>query len=121
VEAALGQLATGGTFDVKQAGVGGGNWEMTLLHVNMQGKALFFKTSGVREDKRFADDQHSPAGMALPEALRRIAERGVSAAALQRQPAPAASRRGATAIRNPGISPAEYPPIRQLRWPDRSG
>ena len=47
----LGYLEKGGTFDVTQADVGGGHWEMTQLHVNMQGKALFFKTISVHEDE----------------------------------------------------------------------
>jgi hypothetical protein len=40
----LGHLDEGGTFNVKQSEVAPGHWEITLLHVNMHGKALFFKT-----------------------------------------------------------------------------
>lgn len=58
----LGHLDQGGTFDVKQAPVAPGYWELTALQVQMKGKALFFKTIGVhqyytRSDfKRVSDD-----------------------------------------------------------------
>ena len=58
----LGHLNQGGTFQVKQAQVSPSYWELTLLHVNMKGKALFFKTIGVQQNytrsdfKQVADD-----------------------------------------------------------------
>jgi hypothetical protein len=45
----LGHLDKGGTFDVKQEPVAPGYWELTLLNVHMNGKALFFKTIAVRQ------------------------------------------------------------------------
>lgn len=45
----LGHLDSGGTFDVKQAEVSSGYWELTLLNVHMKGKALFFKTITVNQ------------------------------------------------------------------------
>jgi hypothetical protein len=45
----LGHLDPGGEFDVKQAQVAPGFWELTLLNVNMKGKALFFKTINVQQ------------------------------------------------------------------------
>jgi len=47
----LGHLDEGGTFHVKQSEVGPGYWEVTLLHVDMRGKALFFKTISVQQDE----------------------------------------------------------------------
>ncbi len=47
----LGHLDQGGTFHVKQSEVGPGYWEVTLLHVDMRGKALFFKTISVQQDE----------------------------------------------------------------------
>jgi hypothetical protein len=44
----LGHLDKGGTFYVKQQEVGPGCWEMTRMNVQMNGKALFFKTISVR-------------------------------------------------------------------------
>lgn len=58
----LGHLDRGGEFHVKQAEVAPGLWELTLLHVDMHGKALFFKSISVQQDevrshyKRVADD-----------------------------------------------------------------
>src|SRR5207248_10256728 len=40
----LGHLDEGGTFHVKLADLGSGHWEMTTLDVEMDGKALLFKT-----------------------------------------------------------------------------
>src|SRR5262249_51335956 len=40
----LGHLDRGGTFNVKQQEVAPGYWELTVLDVQMRGKALFFKT-----------------------------------------------------------------------------
>jgi hypothetical protein len=44
----LGHLAKGGTFVVEQREVGKGHWELTRLDVDMNGKALFFKTIEVK-------------------------------------------------------------------------
>ncbi len=45
----LGYLDKGGQFSVKQEQVSPGFWELTVLDVQMRGKALFFKTIGVQE------------------------------------------------------------------------
>jgi hypothetical protein len=45
----LGHLDKGGTFLVKQRDLGSGHWESTTMEVQMNGKALFFKTIAVRE------------------------------------------------------------------------
>ena len=45
----LGHLDRGGDFNVKQAEVAPGYWELTILNVNMKGKALFFKTIDVQQ------------------------------------------------------------------------
>jgi hypothetical protein len=47
----LGHLDKGGTFLVKQQEVGPGCWEMTRMDVQMNGRALFFKTIGVRTNE----------------------------------------------------------------------
>src|SRR5437660_2109646 len=56
----LGHLNKGGTFDVKQAEVARGYWEMTLLKVQMKGKALFFKTIGVQQNYSRSDFRQVP-------------------------------------------------------------
>lgn len=58
----LGHLDKGGAFDVKQEPVVPGYWELTVLNVQMTGRALFFKTIAVKqkytrsEFKRVPDD-----------------------------------------------------------------
>jgi len=58
----LGYLDKGGKFNVKQEQVSPGFWEMTVLDVQMKGKALFFKTIAVQQKmlrsgfRRVSDD-----------------------------------------------------------------
>jgi len=69
----LGHLDPGGTFEVKQAEVAPGYWEMTLLNVHMKGKALFFKSIAVDERssrsefKRVPDDLTAAKGAEMLE------------------------------------------------------
>jgi hypothetical protein len=56
----LGHLDKGGTFDVKQAQVAPGYWELTLLNVRMNGKALFFKTIAVKQKYSRSSFQRAP-------------------------------------------------------------
>ena len=48
----LGHLDAGGHFYVKQEEVQPNFWELTVLDVDMKGKALFFKTIGVQEEMK---------------------------------------------------------------------
>ena len=64
----LGHLDQGGTFDVRQQEVGPDIWEMTLLKVNMKGKALFFKTVSVQQDERHSDFHRVPDTETLAQA-----------------------------------------------------
>jgi len=58
----LGHLDKGGQFSVKQEQVSPGFWELTVLNVQMKGKALFFKTIAVQQKtlrsgfRRVSDD-----------------------------------------------------------------
>lgn len=54
----LGHLDKGGTFLVRQQAIAPGCWQMTLLDVQMNGKALFFKTIAVRQKE--IDTQFQP-------------------------------------------------------------
>jgi hypothetical protein len=47
----LGHLDEGGEFRVRQSEVAPGHWEVTLLHVNMHGRVLFFKTIAVQQNE----------------------------------------------------------------------
>jgi hypothetical protein len=58
----LGHLNKGGKFSVEQTELAPGQWELTRMEVDMQGKALFFKTIAVQQKqyrsnfRRVADD-----------------------------------------------------------------
>jgi hypothetical protein len=56
----LGHLDKGGTFLVQQEAVAPGCWQMTLLDVRMNGRALFFKTIAVRQKEMNAQFEPVP-------------------------------------------------------------
>jgi len=68
----LGHLDKGGEFHVKQSEVAPGLWEITLLHVNMHGKALFFKTIAVQENEIRTNFQRVPDTLTLSEAAQQL-------------------------------------------------
>lgn len=67
----LGHLDGGGHFYVKQEEIQAGYWELTVLNIDMKGKALFFKTIGVQEEmkrnmfRRIRDDLTAAQGADL--------------------------------------------------------
>jgi hypothetical protein len=64
----LGHLDQGGTFDVRQAGVGANHWEIERLSIDMKGRALFFKTISVQQDETHSHFQQLPDNITLAEA-----------------------------------------------------
>jgi hypothetical protein len=64
----LGHLDKDGTFCVKQQHVGEGHWDLRSMSVQMNGKALFFKTITVLETKSVLDYQPLPRGATLQQA-----------------------------------------------------
>lgn len=64
----LGDLQQGGTFDVRQQQVGPGHWEISLLKVNIHGKALFFKTISVQQDETHTNFKRVPDELTLAQA-----------------------------------------------------
>jgi len=64
----LGYLDQGGTFVFRQKDVGAGHWEMTDISVQMNGKALFLKTSAVREKEIHSDFRQLPETTTLKQA-----------------------------------------------------
>ena len=56
----LGHLAKGGEFTVKRAEVAPGDWELTELTVNMQGKALLFKSIAVQQKEVHSNFERMP-------------------------------------------------------------
>lgn len=64
----LGHLNPGGQFEVQQTEVAPGYWELTLLNVNMKGKALFFKTISVQQKLHRTDFREIPDNLTLVQA-----------------------------------------------------
>jgi hypothetical protein len=64
----LGHLDKGGKFEVTQTEVAPGEWEMSILSVDMQGKALFFKTISVQQTENHSDFSRVPDDVTLAEA-----------------------------------------------------
>ena len=64
----LGHLNAGGQFHVKQTEVAQGYWEMILLNVDMQGKALFFRTISVQQKLERSDFHRVSDNLTLSEA-----------------------------------------------------
>jgi hypothetical protein len=65
----LGHLDKGGTFLVRQRDMGSGHWELTSMDIEMNGKALFFKTIAVREIEVYSTFRQVPDGTTLQQAL----------------------------------------------------
>lgn len=68
----LGHLEKGGEFHVTQSEVQPGHWEITALHVNMRGKALFFKTIGVQQNETRSDFEQVPDDLTLAQAAEKL-------------------------------------------------
>ena len=75
----LGHLDEGGTFDVRQEQVAPNHWEVTLLNVDMKGKALFFKTISVQHDETRSHFQRVPDTLALFDAAELLRKQQASA------------------------------------------
>lgn len=68
----LGHLDAGGTFNVVQREVGDGHWDMVYLRVNMNGKALFFKTISVHDHEAYSNYHRVPDDMTPSEAAKQL-------------------------------------------------
>src|ERR1700677_3250607 len=91
----LGHLDEGGEFHVRQSEVAPGHWEITLLHVNMHGKALFFKTITVQENEDRANFQRVADNLTLAEAAQELQRHSTSttnSAAVETHPLPTGSQ-----------------------------
>ena len=74
----LGHLDKDGTFDVKQPEVAPGYWELTRLDVNMNGKALFFKTIRVRQKYSRSEFKRVPNDLTVAQATEMLKKQSVS-------------------------------------------
>ena len=73
----LGHLNAGGQFEVKQTEVATGYWELTLLNVDMKGKALFFKTISVQQKVRRSDFHQISEDLTVAEAANLLRKQAV--------------------------------------------
>lgn len=64
----LGQMNSGGTFDVERRETGKGVWQITETHVHIQGHALIFKTISEQEDDMKTDFKPLPDQVTLQQA-----------------------------------------------------
>jgi hypothetical protein len=64
----LGQLDKGGHFEVRQAEVVPGHWDMTTMSLEMRGKALLFKSIGVQKRENRRDFQRVSDDLTLTQA-----------------------------------------------------
>lgn len=68
----LGHLDKGGAFDVKQQEVAPGYWELTVLNVHMNGKALFFKTIRVHQAYSRSDFKQVPDNLTIEQGVQML-------------------------------------------------
>jgi hypothetical protein len=64
----LGKLHKGGTVELKQEQIERGNWEVTLLDIQITGKAWFFKTFGKQRQEICSSFQRVPDNITLERA-----------------------------------------------------
>ncbi len=67
-----GHLDPGGTFSVTQENVASGDWELKTLDVEMNGKALLFKTIAVREHESYSNYTPVPPNISLAQAAEHL-------------------------------------------------
>lgn len=65
----LGHLEKGGTFKVVQQDVGSGHWSTVQLEVNMQGRAVIFKTLNVKQKETLTDFRRMPDDLSMAQAF----------------------------------------------------
>jgi len=68
----LGHLDKGGEFNVKQTEVAPGFWELSAMHIEITGKALFFKTISVHEDEARSNFQPVSDNVTLAQAAEEL-------------------------------------------------
>jgi hypothetical protein len=76
----LGHLEKGGQFLVKRAQIAPGDWEVTELAVNMQGKALLFKTISVQQKELHRDFERVPDNLSMSDAAALLLQQSLIAA-----------------------------------------
>lgn len=75
----LGHLAKGGQFTVKRAEIAPGDWELTELTVNMQGRALLFKSIAVQQKEAHSNFERMPDELTLADAANALLKQALVA------------------------------------------
>jgi hypothetical protein len=65
----FGRLMQGGTFRVERRQLAPGVWQITETHVNIEGKAMLFKSIGQQQDEIQTDYKAVPHGTTLEQAV----------------------------------------------------
>jgi len=68
----LGRLKERSSFALEQQQVGLSLWELTAIHVHLEGNALLFKSVSLQEDDKRSRYQPEPADMTLEQAATSI-------------------------------------------------
>src|SRR5262249_56076656 len=69
-----GRLEKGGTFLVEQRQIEGPRWEVVIMDINMNGKALFFKTISMHEKEVSSDFHQVPENLSLKQGVDMLAK-----------------------------------------------
>jgi hypothetical protein len=77
----LGKLRKGGTFHVEQTQVAPNDWELSLLDVHIEGRALLFKTISEQQHQVSTDFKTLPSGLSLAQAASLLQKEGNGASA----------------------------------------
>jgi hypothetical protein len=78
----LGHLDKGGTFIVRQADVtGDGNWQVTEMKLNFDGKAIIFKSIHIRDDDRASNFHVVPNNLTFAQGVELLKRQESSAVA----------------------------------------
>jgi hypothetical protein len=65
----LGKLDEGGTIQIEQADIGGRNWQVTFLKLNLRGKALMVKSLNIQITEQASHFSPVPAGIDYRQAI----------------------------------------------------
>lgn len=76
----LGRLEKGGTFRVKRAEIAPRQWETIEMEVNMQGRALLFKTISVRQKELHRNFERVPDDLTMTDAAALLMKESLVAA-----------------------------------------
>lgn len=68
----FGKLQQGGTFHIIRSETGPGEWQITEMHVHIEGHVLFFKSISQQEDEITSHFRPTPANLQLGQAARQL-------------------------------------------------